>query len=164
MLTRNELRITFTANLCKKSLNEEAAGSRISFETPNLLRNSSKLRFLVLMTSKILRFFNLLRERLTKNFTKDSTETSKTTLTFTSAFCRKLLYSRLSLSRTCAISNFALSRTFFPIPSAFTVYFPIKCLAITNSTISNYSLFRTNFLVPRKNYSRYLELFRKCSS
>ena len=67
-------------------------------------------------------------------------------------------YSRLSLSRTCAILNFALSRTFFPVPSAFTVYFPIKCLAISNSAVSNYSLSRTNFLVPRKNYSRYLKL------
>ena len=55
------------------------------------------------------------------------------------------LYSWLSLSRTCAISNFVPSRIFFPFPSAFTVYFPIKCLAISNSTISNYSLSRTNF-------------------
>ena len=58
---------------------------------------------------------------------------------------------------TPAISNFALSRTFFPVPSAF--FFPKKCLAI-----SNYSLSRTNILVPRKNYSRYLEHFRKCMS
>ena len=58
----------------------------------------------------------------------------------------------------------ALSRTFFPVLSTFMVYFSTKCLAIWNSAISNYSLSRTNFLVPRKNYSRYLELFRKCSS
>ena len=43
------------------------------------------------------------------------------------------------------------------------IHFPIKRLAISNSGISNYSLSGTNFLVPRKNYSLYLELFRKCS-
>ena len=53
----------------------------------------------------------------------------------------------------------ALSRTFFPVPATFTVYFPIKCL-----TMSNYSLSRTNFFVPRNNYSHYLKLFRKCNS
>ena len=34
----------------------------------------------------------------------------------------------------------------------------------SNSAISNYSLSRTNFLVPRKNYSHYLQFSRKCSS
>ena len=34
----------------------------------------------------------------------------------------------------------------------------------SNSAISNYSLSRTNFLVPRKNYSDYLQFSRKCSS
>ena len=57
-----------------------------------------------------------------------------------------------------AISNF------FPVPSAFMVYFHTRCFGISNSAISNYSLSRTNFLIPRKNYSRYLKLFRKCSA
>ena len=57
----------------------------------------------------------------------------------------------LNLQSTNAISNFALSRTFFPVPSAFTICFPIKCLVISNSAISNYSLSQTNFLVPREN-------------
>ena len=60
--------------------------------------------------------------------------------------------------------EFSAISNFFPVPSAFTVYFPVNCLSISNSAISNYSLSRTNFLVPGKNYSRYLELFKKCSS
>ena len=47
------------------------------------------------------------------------------------------IYSGVPLSRTRAISNFPLSRTFCLVPSAFTVYFLIKCPAISNFAISN---------------------------
>ena len=75
----------------------------------------------------------------------------------------------LNLQSTLAILNmhyleFRSISNFFPVPSAFTICFPIKCLVISNSAIFSYLLSRTNFLVPRKNYSRYLELLRECSS
>ena len=75
-----------------------------------------------------------------------------------------LNYSRVPLSRTCAISNFALSRTKVSVPWAFTVSLGKICLFISNSAISNFSLSRTNFWSLGINYSLYLELFIKSSS
>ena len=47
-------------------------------------------------------------------------------------------YSGVSLSRTCAISNIALSRTKTSVPSAFEPSLGKICLAISNFAISNF--------------------------
>ena len=50
---------------------------------------------------------------------------------------QKCKYSGVPLSRTRAITTFPLSQTFCLVPSAFTVYFLIKCPAMSNFAISN---------------------------
>ena len=60
---------------------------------------------------------------------------------------------QLLIQSTLAILNmryfeFRAMSNFLLVSSPFTVYFPIKCLAISASIISNYSLSGTNFLVP----------------
>ena len=52
-------------------------------------------------------------------------------------YCLCKQYSGVPLSRTRAVSNFPLSRTFCLVPSAFAVYFLINCPAISNFAISN---------------------------
>ena len=70
-------------------------------------------------------------------------------------------YSGVSLSRTCAISNIALSRTKTSVPSAFKPSLGKICLAISNFAISNFPLSRTFFWSLETNYNLYLKLLLK---